>query len=143
MKNRIAKWSLIFLGLIIIAFILTNPSNTAYTEYLMSKGYRIESYKVQISSPKFAFTRDEYECKPFWGRLNSFLILSTFEYQIDSVFILPEKPVKKTMTQQEQIEVKAYNSQRLPKYFHITKKHMGLLSKFYETEATWEEFKDI
>ena len=143
MKNAIAKWSLIFPGLIILAFILSNPSNNSYTDYLRSKGYKLESSLVQIKSSHFDYARDEYECKPFWGKLNSFLILSTFEYQIDSVFILPEKPLDKTMTPKEQEEVKAYNAQRLPKYFHITKKHMGLLSKFYETETVQEEFKDI
>ncbi len=143
MKNAIAIWSLIFLVLIILAFILTNPSNNSYTDYLRSKGYRLESYKVLINSAHFEYARDEYECKPFWGKLDSFLILSTFEYQIDSVFILPEKPVDKTMTPNEKEEVKTYNAQRLPKYFHITVKHMGLLSKFFETKTTREEFKDI
>ena len=141
MKNTIVKWSLICFGLIILAFILTNPSNTAYTEYLVSKGYRLESSKVQISSPNFEYTRDEYECKPFWGRINSFLILSTFEYQNDSVFMLPEKPVIKTMTHQEQEEAKAYNAKRLVRFFHITKKHMGMLTKFSESKSKVEEFK--
>lgn len=141
MKKKLTLWGLILLGAIILALSITNPSDKSYSAYIISKGYITESYRVQIHSPEAGMIADEYECKPFWGKQNSFLILSTFEYQVDSVYIAPEKQTEPSMTIKEKEEVIAYNANRIPKYYHITKKHMGILSKFYETRSTIEEFK--
>lgn len=141
MKKKITQWSLISAGVIFLILLLTNPSNKSYTEYIISNGYKTESYKVQIHSPEAGFISDEYECKPFWGEKNSFLILSTYEYQVDSVFIEPEKLIDPKMTPMEKEEVKIYNANRSPKYYHIAKNHIGFLTKFYETKSTVEEFK--
>jgi hypothetical protein len=141
MKKQITLGALFFLGVVILGLLLSNPSNKSYTDYLKSKGYKLESYKVQIHSPDAGYLSDEYECKPFWGKMNSFLILSSCEYQVDSVFIQPERRIDKAMTINEREELKEYNAQHGPRYYHITKNHIGILSKFYETKSTVDEFK--
>ena len=104
-KKIITKILWGFAGIVII-LILTNPSNTAYTEYLKSNGFKTETYYPE-SHPGGAGRVDapEISYKPYWGKRINYLIFTTFKY----------------------------NDGCSANYF---RNHTGILSNFYETRPS-------
>jgi hypothetical protein len=157
MRNLATKWGLISIGAILALLALTNPSNKSYTEYLRTNRYKTEpySYKTEYLA--------EYECSPFYGKRNNYILFSTFKYEVDTQFIAPplteletelakisgkhslinrsafseldlSKVVFTPMTKKESAESQNFNT----RYY---KNHLGILSNFIILKPTKEKVR--
>jgi len=108
MKKKVKKWGLTCLVGIILLLILTNPSNTQYTEFLKSKGFKLEIYYPDYGEspgPYYENGKKPY-FEPFWGKRFNYFIFSTYSYQVK------------------------YGGN-----YTFIKCHVGILSNFFETKS--------
>jgi len=77
-KSKTTKRVQIIIGIIILILVLTNPSNTEYSDFLKVNRYQIDKYYGEEYYDEYGDLKHSYI--PTFGRKRNYLIFSTFQY---------------------------------------------------------------